>query len=123
MTYSKFIPKQFYITEKHVTYVITTKLHPYFDITRQIALVRYEEGFNTRPSVSLYPSSQRTQAICRVILKQVCSFVYLCTILFFSPIFDSGFFKILSSEVLDHKNKIPVKSNFLWLMKSSVVGT
>jgi len=44
-TYSKFIPKQFYITEKHVTYVINTKPHPCFYIARQFALVRYEEGF------------------------------------------------------------------------------
>jgi len=44
--YSNFIIKQFYITEKHVTYVINTKPHTCFDLARQIALVRYEEGFN-----------------------------------------------------------------------------
>jgi len=44
----KFIPKLhvFYITEKHVIYVINTKLHTCFDIARHIALIRYKEGFN-----------------------------------------------------------------------------
>jgi len=47
ITYSKFIPKQFYITEKHVTYVINTKIHTCFDIARQITLVCHEEEFNS----------------------------------------------------------------------------
>jgi len=50
ITYCKFVPKVFYITEKHVTYVINTKLHSCFDIARHIALVRYA------PSLSMYPS-------------------------------------------------------------------
>jgi len=54
-------------TEKHLMYVTNTKLHTCFDIAWQIALVCYEEGFNS--TFCLVSFLQRTHAICCVIYQ------------------------------------------------------
>jgi len=71
----KCIPNYFYITEKHVTYVINTKLHTCFDTARQIALIRYEEGFNS--TFGLVVSFLLTNMQSVVVYQNTCVVFYI----------------------------------------------
>jgi len=77
--YSKFIQKLFYITEKHVTYVINTKPHTCFNIARQIVLVRYEEGFNSTSGlvVSFLITNSCNLSCCIKTSVWFCTFTHL----------------------------------------------